>query len=90
MKNIHVSTLSVDTDKQSQTVDRHDKLIGVIICKLEKHRDATLRGYIAMLAVVDEYRGRGIATRLVRMAVDAMIGKDADEVSCPFEFTSPC
>lgn len=36
-----------------------------------------------MLAVVDEYRGRGIATRLVRMAVDAMIGKDADEVSCP-------
>ena len=39
-----------------------------------------MRGYIAMLAVREEYRGKGIATILVRMAIDAMIEKDADEV----------
>jgi len=38
-----------------------------------------MRGYIAMLATRSEYRGRGIATELVRMAVDKMIDKDADE-----------
>jgi len=35
-----------------------------------------------MLAVRDEHRGKGIATRLVRMAIEAMRTKDADEV-CP-------
>ena len=33
-----------------------------------------------MLAVREEHRGKGIATKLVRMAIDAMIEKDADEV----------
>ena len=36
-----------------------DKCIGVIICKLDRHRDA-LRGYIAMLSVKREYRKRKI------------------------------
>lgn len=39
-----------------------------------------MRGYIAMLAVREEYRGKGVATKLVRMAVDVMIERDADEV----------
>lgn len=39
-----------------------------------------MRGYIAMLATRSEYRGRGIATKLVRMAVGKMIEMDADEV----------
>jgi N-alpha-acetyltransferase 30 len=39
-----------------------------------------MRGYIAMLATKSEQRGRGIATKLVRMAIDKMIEKDADEV----------
>jgi len=33
-----------------------------------------------MLAVKEEYRGKGIATKLVRMAIDAMIARNADEV----------
>lgn len=33
-----------------------------------------------MLAVKTGHRGQGIATKLVRMAVDAMIASDADEV----------
>ncbi|KAH7410394.1 acyl-CoA N-acyltransferase [Phaeosphaeria sp. MPI-PUGE-AT-0046c] len=55
-------------------------LIGIIICKLEPHRSGTFRGYIAMLAVSSPYRGRGIASRLVSMAIDAMRARDADEV----------
>lgn len=56
-----------------------------MICKLEEHRGGPLRGYVAMLAVKTEYRGKGIATKLVRMAVDAMIAKDADEVGIAWE-----
>ena len=33
-----------------------------------------------MLAVREEYRGKGIATNLVRMAIDIMIEREADEV----------
>ena len=42
-----------------------------------------MRGYIAMLAVKKEHRGKGIATRLVRMAIDRMIERGADEVQSP-------
>lgn len=56
-------------------------MLGVVISKLEPHRGGPLRGYIAMLAVKKEHRGKGIATRLVRMALDIMIERDAEEVS---------
>jgi N-alpha-acetyltransferase 30 len=39
-----------------------------------------MRGYIAMLATREEHRGKGIASRLVRIAVQKMKDKDADEV----------
>jgi peptide alpha-N-acetyltransferase len=52
----------------------------VIICKLEPHRSGTFRGYIAMLAVSSPYRGRGIASRLVQMAIEAMTARDAEEI----------
>lgn len=61
-------------------MDDSDRLIGVVVSKLEPHRGGPLRGYIAMLAVKKEHRGKGIATKLVRMAIDLMIEKDADEV----------
>lgn len=63
-------------------VDENDEVIGVIVCKLEPHRGGPMRGYIAMLATREEYRGKGIASKLVRMAVEKMIEKDADEVRC--------
>lgn len=40
----------------------------------------TLRGYIAMLAVSSAYRGHGVATALVKRAIDAMALRDADEI----------
>ena len=63
-----------------QALDSEDTLIGVVVSKLEPHRGGPMRGYIAMLAVKEEHRGKGIATKLVRMAIDAMIERDADEV----------
>ncbi|KAG4431622.1 hypothetical protein IFR05_012885 [Cadophora sp. M221] len=68
-----------------------DTLIGVIVCKLETHQShspPTLRGYIAMLAVSSTYRNHGIATTLVRKALDAMIERGADEVVLETEETN--
>ncbi|QUC18794.1 uncharacterized protein UV8b_03035 [Ustilaginoidea virens] len=58
-------------------------LIGVIVCKLEvhsSHSPPTRRGYIAMLAVDSAYRGLGIATALVKRAVESMAKRNADEI----------
>lgn len=71
---------SADTFK---ALDEQDNLIGVIVCKLEPHRGGPMRGYIAMLATRKDYRGHGIATSLVKMAVEKMIAEDADEVMSP-------
>lgn len=38
-------------------------LVGVVISKLEAHRAGPLRGYIAMLAVCKEHRGKGIGMK---------------------------
>ncbi|KAJ5095551.1 Acetyltransferase GNAT family [Penicillium alfredii] len=69
-------------------MDDQDEMVGVVVSKLEPHRSGPLRGYIAMLAVREEYRGRGIATKLVRMAIDAMIERDADEIVLETEITN--
>lgn len=56
------------------------EVIGVIISKLEPHRDVRLRGYIGMIAVEKSYRGRGIAKKLVRKSIETMIQEGADEI----------
>nr|POE75785.1 n-alpha-acetyltransferase 30 [Quercus suber] len=66
-------------------LDDSNELIGVIVCKLEPHRGGPMRGYIAMLATRSSHRGQGIATKLVRMAIDAMIAQDADEIALETE-----
>ncbi|PSK46575.1 hypothetical protein B9Z65_5543 [Elsinoe australis] len=66
-------------------VDDSEVLIGVVVCKLEIHRGGPLRGYIAMLAVRNDQRGKGIATKLVCMAIDAMKAEDADEIALETE-----
>ncbi|KAJ4352818.1 hypothetical protein N0V95_003926 [Ascochyta clinopodiicola] len=69
-------------------LDKDHNLIGVIISKLEPHRSGTYRGYIAMLAVQESYRGRGIASQLVTKAIDAMAARDADEIVLETEITN--
>ncbi|KAL1961254.1 hypothetical protein VTO42DRAFT_3200 [Malbranchea cinnamomea] len=75
---------------------RTSALAGVIVSKFETHSSPsgsspfppTKRGYIAMLAVHESYRGRGIATRLVRKAIDSMIARGADEVVLETEISN--
>ena len=43
-----------------------------------------------MLAVKKEHRGKGIATKLVRMALDIMIERNADEVRIAFRPDAGC
>lgn len=62
--------------------------IGAIVCKLDMHRNVVKRGYIAMLAVDKKYRKRGIGSRLVRKAIQAMINDNADEVVLETEITN--
>jgi peptide alpha-N-acetyltransferase len=58
-----------------------EKLVGVIICKAERHvkRAMRMRGYIAMLAVDQTFRKRGLGKRLVCAAVHRMAA-ECDEV----------
>ncbi|PSN64491.1 acyl-CoA N-acyltransferase [Corynespora cassiicola Philippines] len=69
-------------------LDSSQNLIGVVVCKLEPHRSGTFRGYIAMLATQESHRGRGIATKLVSMAIDTMAARDADEIVLETEVTN--
>lgn len=60
--------------------DSPDQPVGCVVCKSELHREARLRGYIAMLAVAKEHRGQGIAKRLVTLAIEKMCELGCDEV----------
>ena len=58
----------------------NDCNIGVIVCKLD-HDPKWRRGYIAMLAVEEAYRRRGIGKMLVQRSIEVMREKGCDEVS---------
>lgn len=54
--------------------------MGAIVCKLDMHKKMYRRGYIAMLAVDENYRRQQIGSNLVLRAMRAMAAEDADEV----------
>ncbi|KAF5629839.1 ribosomal alanine n-acetyltransferase [Fusarium sp. NRRL 52700] len=89
---IHPRVDSKVSDKYPQALNPVDSsLIGVIVCKLEvhaSHSNPTRRGYIAMLAVASDFRGHGIATTLVKKAIDAMTKRNADEIVLETEETN--
>ena len=60
----------------------------MIVCKLEKHRALTMRGYIAMLAVHKGFRKRGIGSALVVSAIEAIAHAGGDEVVLETELTN--
>lgn len=62
--------------------------VGVVVCKLDYHRDTRQRGYIAMLAVKNDYRKQGIGSKLVKLALSAMKAKGADEVVLETELSN--
>lgn len=57
--------------------------IGAIVCKLESNK-----GYIAMLAVKDEYRRHKIGSKLVRLAIESMRDSEAEEIVLETETTN--
>lgn len=65
-----------------------DKVIGTIVCSLRAHHERRLRGYIAMLAVDEEYRGHGYAKQLIKAAVENLKAKGADEITLEAEVTN--
>ncbi|XP_067119832.1 uncharacterized protein [Centruroides vittatus] len=66
----------------------NDKCVGAIVCKLDMHKKHSKRGYIAMLAVDENYRKRKIGSNLVLKAIQAMIRDEADEVVLETEITN--
>ncbi|XP_047310514.1 N-alpha-acetyltransferase MAK3 [Impatiens glandulifera] len=63
------------------------RCIGTVICKMGEHRN-TFRGYIAMLVVLNPYRGRGIATELVTRSIKVMMESGCEEVTLEAEVTN--
>lgn len=66
--------------ERSSSSDPRPAPIGCIVCKQELHKHTIQRGYIGMLSVQRQWRRKGIARRLIAMAVDAMKANGADEV----------
>ncbi|ODQ63594.1 acyl-CoA N-acyltransferase [Nadsonia fulvescens var. elongata DSM 6958] len=79
----NLTFLAFDEDDKTQSDP-----CGVVVCKLERFRGCRNRGYIAMLAVKKSHRGQGIAKKLVKMAVEAMINLNADEIMLETEVTN--
>lgn len=52
------------------------------------HKCGSNRGYIAMLAVRDDWRGQGLGTTLVQESIEAMDAKNCDEVVLEAEKTN--
>ncbi|KAF7265399.1 uncharacterized protein LOC143204565 [Rhynchophorus ferrugineus] len=65
-----------------------DQCVGAIVCKLDLHRKVIRRGYIAMLAVDQNFRKLRIGSTLVQMAIHEMTMGDADEVVLETEVTN--
>ena len=73
---------------QQAAGDVSPRVVGTIVCKQDVHRGGPLRGYIAMLAVHNSLRGRGMGRQLVQLAVRAMRDGGCDEAVLETEVTN--
>lgn len=64
------------------------EMIGTIVGKAEADYEGTSKGYIAMLAVSNEYRKRGIGQRLVKMIIERMATMGCEEIVLETELTN--
>eukprot|EP00056_Hartaetosiga_gracilis_P021821 m.26639 g.26639 ORF g.26639 m.26639 type:complete len:199 (-) comp9282_c0_seq1:98-694(-) len=64
------------------------EIVGTIICRLSKHKRGAMRGYIAMIAVDEKQRRKGIGTALVEASIAALKKMDADEITLEAEVTN--
>ncbi|CAI5759613.1 unnamed protein product [Candida verbasci] len=64
-------------------------IIGVIISKIELHRNVRYRGYIGMLVIDPTYRKQGIAKNLVKLTIEKMEKDDlVDEIMLETEVSN--
>ena len=79
-----------ETGKREGQVER--PVIGVIICRLEMHKgrndDNRMRGYIGMLAVSKQERGRGLGRKLAIRAIEELQRQGAEEIVLETEITN--
>eukprot|EP00124_Ichthyophonus_hoferi_P002261 Ihof_evm7s147 gene=Ihof_evmTU7s147 len=68
----------IDWPHLSFLVKDKDTVVGCIICKRDFHQ-SSFRGYIAMLAVADKYRGKKLGTALAVTAIRSMMLEECDE-----------
>lgn len=67
---------------------RDTTCVGAIVCKLDVHKKMVRRGYIAMLAVDEDYRKKKLGSSLVKKAIRAMVRGECDEVVLETEITN--
>eukprot|EP00616_Rhizochromulina_sp_CCMP1243_P013627 CAMPEP_0118985166 /NCGR_PEP_ID=MMETSP1173-20130426/39365_1 /TAXON_ID=1034831 /ORGANISM="Rhizochromulina marina cf, Strain CCMP1243" /LENGTH=187 /DNA_ID=CAMNT_0006935871 /DNA_START=6 /DNA_END=567 /DNA_ORIENTATION=+ len=69
-----------------------DEMVGVVICKAEqepdRHGNMAYTGYIAMLAVSDQHRKKGIGSSLVRLAMQRMKDLGCDQAMLETEVSN--
>lgn len=56
------------------------EMIATVVCKSEGPEEDNKQGYIAMLAVDNRFRKRGIGSHLVQQGIDAMIRAGCKEI----------
>eukprot|EP01025_Chloroclados_australasicus_P016953 TRINITY_DN18649_c0_g1_i1.p2 TRINITY_DN18649_c0_g1~~TRINITY_DN18649_c0_g1_i1.p2 ORF type:complete len:179 (-),score=7.32 TRINITY_DN18649_c0_g1_i1:492-962(-) len=54
--------------------------VGVVVCKIDKHKSGRRRGYIGMIVVLAQHRKLGIGSQLVQRGIQAMLKETVDEV----------
>ncbi|KAI5961362.1 naa30 [Candida pseudojiufengensis] len=75
-----INDVNNNNDKNNGSTVKNEKIIGVIISKLEPHRQVRNRGYIGMLVIDPKYRKRGLAKNLVKITINKMIQEKVDEI----------
>ena len=79
---------SPESTADAAKADVTPRVLGTIVCKQDRHRSGTVRGYIAMLAVHNSVRKRGMGRKLVQLAVRAMRDGGCDEAVLETEVTN--
>ena len=69
-------------------INERGTMVGTIVCKAERERGETYKGYIAMLTVDDKYRKRGIGVKLARIGICRMFELGCEEIALEAEATN--